>query len=109
MKLDGWKLISVSLAVISYLYLYNGHHCCCCCCCCYYYVLGRFKNGKVIISKQPEFKRMKVQQQVLEIREVCELDAGNYTVVMRNPAAALEARLSFTLIVNGNQQPCLLL
>lgn len=59
-----------------------------------------FKNGKVINSKRPEFKRMKVQQHVLEIREVCELDAGNYTVVMRNPAAALEARLSLTLIVN---------
>lgn len=71
--------------------------------------MGRFKNGKVINSKRPEFKRMKVQQQVLEIRDVCELDAGNYTVVMRNPSAALERRLSLTLIVNGNQQSCRLL
>ncbi|KAG5263725.1 hypothetical protein AALO_G00267910 [Alosa alosa] len=58
------------------------------------------KNGKVINSKRPEFKRMKLQHQTLEIRDVCELDAGNYTVVMRNPAAALEKRLSLTLIVN---------
>ena len=68
------------------------------CLCC---VSGRFRNAKAI-SKRPEFKRMKVHHQVLEIRDVCEQDAGNYTVVVRNTAAALEKRLSLTLIVNGN-------
>ncbi|XP_031442663.1 vascular endothelial growth factor receptor 3 isoform X2 [Clupea harengus] len=58
-----------------------------------------FRNAKAI-SKRPEFKRMKVHHQVLEIRDVCEQDAGNYTVVVRNTAAALEKRLSLTLIVN---------
>ncbi|KAL2077803.1 hypothetical protein ACEWY4_027307 [Coilia grayii] len=58
------------------------------------------KNGKVINSKRPEFKRMRVQHQVLEIREVCEQDAGNYTMVARNMAAGLDKRLSLTLIVN---------
>lgn len=58
-----------------------------------------FKNGKVI-SKRPEFKRMRAQQQTLEIRDVCEQDAGNYTIVTSNTAARLERRLSLTLVVN---------
>ncbi|XP_063046319.1 vascular endothelial growth factor receptor 3 isoform X2 [Engraulis encrasicolus] len=61
------------------------------------------RNGKVINSKRPEFKRMRVQQnQVLEIREICEQDAGNYTVVMTNTwkNESLEKRLTLNLIVN---------
>lgn len=106
-KLDGWKLISGSPGVegdLSYLYYRHRHH---------HHVFVvvlcltplRLRNGKVINSKRPEFKRMRVQQnQVLEIREICEQDAGNYTVVMTNTwkNESLEKRLTLNLIVNGN-------
>lgn len=58
-----------------------------------------YKNGK-LISRRPEFSRFKVQQQALEIRDVCKQDAGEYAVILRNTAAALEKKLNFTLIVN---------
>ncbi|KAJ8396760.1 hypothetical protein AAFF_G00013590 [Aldrovandia affinis] len=58
-----------------------------------------FKNGK-LINKRPEFNRMKYQHHALEIREVCQQDAGNYTIVLKNSAALLERRLSLTLVVN---------
>lgn len=61
----------------------------------------RFKNGK-LISRRPEFSRFKVLNQALEIRDVCKQDAGEYTVIVKNTAAALEKRLNYTLIVNGN-------
>ncbi|XP_051514996.1 vascular endothelial growth factor receptor 3 isoform X3 [Myxocyprinus asiaticus] len=58
-----------------------------------------YKNGK-LITKRPEFSRFKVQQQALEIRDVCKQDAGEYMVILKNTPAALEKRLNFTLIVN---------
>lgn len=61
----------------------------------------RYKNGR-LVSRRPEFSRFKVQQQALEIRDVCKQDAGEYMLVLKNTPAALEKRLNFTLIVNGN-------
>ncbi|XP_048032498.1 vascular endothelial growth factor receptor 3 isoform X2 [Megalobrama amblycephala] len=58
-----------------------------------------YKNGR-LVSKRPEFIRFKVQQQALEIRDVCKQDAGEYMLVLKNTPAALEKRLNFTLIVN---------
>ncbi|RXM27295.1 Vascular endothelial growth factor receptor 3 [Acipenser ruthenus] len=58
-----------------------------------------YKDGK-IITKSPEFNRMKQWHYVLEIREVSQLDAGNYTVVLRNSAARLERGLSLYLVIN---------
>lgn len=58
-----------------------------------------YKDGK-IITKSPEFNRMKQWHYVLEIREVSQLDAGNYTVVLRNSASRLERRLSLYLVIN---------
>ncbi|KAL4649213.1 vascular endothelial growth factor receptor 3 isoform X1 [Arapaima gigas] len=58
-----------------------------------------YKDGKVI-NKRPEFNRMKAQQYTLEIREVCQQDKGNYTIVVKNSAAFLERRLSLSLVVN---------
>ncbi|TRY81334.1 hypothetical protein DNTS_029760 [Danionella cerebrum] len=57
-----------------------------------------FKNGKLVSSKISS--RFKLQQHTLQIRDVCKQDAGEYTVVLRNTAMALERRLNFTLIVN---------
>ncbi|XP_051505452.1 vascular endothelial growth factor receptor 3-like isoform X3 [Myxocyprinus asiaticus] len=58
-----------------------------------------YKNGK-LITRRPEFSRFKVQQQTLEIRDVCKQDAGEYTVLLKNTAATLEKSLNFSLIVN---------
>ncbi|XP_030650144.1 vascular endothelial growth factor receptor 3 isoform X2 [Chanos chanos] len=58
-----------------------------------------YKNGR-LITKRPEFSRLKSQSQALEIRDVCVQDAGNYTVVVKNSEPSLEKTLSFTLIVN---------
>ncbi|XP_023694602.1 vascular endothelial growth factor receptor 3 isoform X3 [Paramormyrops kingsleyae] len=58
-----------------------------------------YKDGK-LINKQPEFNRMKYQQHSLDIREVCQQDAGNYTLVLKNSAALLERRISLSLLVN---------
>lgn len=60
----------------------------------------RYKNGKLISSKNSS--RFKVQQNSLQIRDVCKQDAGEYMLVLKNSPAALEKRLNFTLIVNGN-------
>lgn len=61
----------------------------------------RYKNGR-LVSRRPEFSRFKVQHQALEIRDVCEQDAGEYMLILKNTLAALEKSLNFTLIVNGN-------
>ncbi|KAG7464860.1 hypothetical protein MATL_G00170170 [Megalops atlanticus] len=58
-----------------------------------------YKDGR-LINKRPEFNRMKYQHHALEIREVCQQDAGNYTIVLKNNAALLERRLSLILVVN---------
>ncbi|ROK80927.1 Vascular endothelial growth factor receptor 3 [Anabarilius grahami] len=58
-----------------------------------------YKNGR-LVSKRPEFSRFKVQQQALEIRDVCKQDAGEYMLVLKNTPAALEKRLNFTLFIN---------
>ncbi|XP_061089721.1 vascular endothelial growth factor receptor 3 isoform X1 [Conger conger] len=58
-----------------------------------------FKDGR-LITKRPEFNRMKYQHHALEIKEVSQQDAGNYTIVLTNTAALLERRLSITLVVN---------
>lgn len=68
---------------------------CVCVCVC------RYKKGRPI-NKRPEFRRFKVLQQALEIRDVCKQDAGEYMLVLKNTPAALEKKLNFTLIVNGN-------
>ncbi|XP_067240861.1 vascular endothelial growth factor receptor 3 isoform X2 [Chanodichthys erythropterus] len=58
-----------------------------------------YKNGRQV-TRWPEFSRFKVQQQALEIRDVCKQDAGEYMLVLKNTPAALEKRLNFTLIIN---------
>ncbi|XP_066572635.1 vascular endothelial growth factor receptor 3 isoform X1 [Amia ocellicauda] len=58
-----------------------------------------YKDGK-LINKSPEFNRMRYQHHSLEIREVSQQDAGNYTIVLKNGAAQLEKRLSLQLVVN---------
>ncbi|KAJ8247151.1 hypothetical protein GJAV_G00259330 [Gymnothorax javanicus] len=58
-----------------------------------------FKDGK-LITRRPEFNRMKYQHHALDIKEVSPQDAGNYTIVLKNTAALLERRLSITLVVN---------
>uniref|UniRef100_A0AAY4EPY6 Vascular endothelial growth factor receptor 3 n=1 Tax=Denticeps clupeoides TaxID=299321 RepID=A0AAY4EPY6_9TELE len=67
--------------------------------------LCRFKDGK-LINRRPEFKRMRAHHHMLEIRDVCEQDSGNYTVVMKNVAASLEKQLSLTFVVNVPPQIC---
>lgn len=65
-----------------------------------------FKYGK-LVNQRPEFKmkRMRVHlNHALEIRDVCLGDAGVYTVVLKNIAAALEQRLNITLVVNAVPQ-----
>lgn len=60
-----------------------------------------FKDGK-LINQRPELKkRMRMHfNHALEIRDVCQEDAGSYTVVLKNRAAVLENRLNMTLVVN---------
>uniref|UniRef100_A0A8C9W5X7 Vascular endothelial growth factor receptor 3 n=1 Tax=Scleropages formosus TaxID=113540 RepID=A0A8C9W5X7_SCLFO len=58
-----------------------------------------YKDGK-LINKRPEFNRMKTQQETLEIREVCQQDMGNYTIVVKNSATRLEKSLSLSLVVD---------
>ncbi|XP_015205375.2 vascular endothelial growth factor receptor 3 isoform X1 [Lepisosteus oculatus] len=58
-----------------------------------------YKDGK-LITKSPEFNRMRYQNHGLEIRDVLQQDSGNYTVVLRNSAAGLERSLSLSLVVN---------
>uniref|UniRef100_A0AAY4ER61 Vascular endothelial growth factor receptor 3 n=1 Tax=Denticeps clupeoides TaxID=299321 RepID=A0AAY4ER61_9TELE len=62
-------------------------------------------DGK-LINRRPEFKRMRAHHHMLEIRDVCEQDSGNYTVVMKNVAASLEKQLSLTFVVNVPPQIC---
>uniref|UniRef100_A0A8C9U1A1 Vascular endothelial growth factor receptor 3 n=1 Tax=Scleropages formosus TaxID=113540 RepID=A0A8C9U1A1_SCLFO len=59
----------------------------------------KYKDGK-LINKRPEFNRMKTQQETLEIREVCQQDMGNYTIVVKNSATRLEKSLSLSLVVD---------
>lgn len=61
----------------------------------------RYKNA-TLIKKGPEFPRFKPQEHHLEIRDVREEDAGDYTLVMKNTAAGIEKKIHFILIVNGN-------
>ena len=68
--------------------------------CVFVCVLNRYKDGK-LITRRPEFNRMR-QHQNLEIRDVCQEDSGNYTVVLRSKALSLEKRLTYTLIINGS-------
>ncbi|XP_011609065.2 vascular endothelial growth factor receptor 3 isoform X1 [Takifugu rubripes] len=61
-----------------------------------------FRDGKKI-NHRPEFKMKKTKihlNHALEIRDVCEEDSGQYSVVLKNRAAALEQRLNITLVVN---------
>nr|XP_057919188.1 vascular endothelial growth factor receptor 3 isoform X2 [Doryrhamphus excisus] len=65
-----------------------------------------YKNGK-LITERPEFKmkRMRIHlNHALEIRDVGPEDAGFYTVVLKNSAAALERKLNITLVVNVSPQ-----
>ncbi|XP_072519096.1 vascular endothelial growth factor receptor 3 isoform X2 [Salminus brasiliensis] len=58
-----------------------------------------YKN-MTLITRRPEFSRFKSQDRHLEIRDVRKEDAGNYTLVLKNPAAGIEKKLHFVLIVN---------
>ncbi|XP_028669590.1 vascular endothelial growth factor receptor 3 [Erpetoichthys calabaricus] len=58
-----------------------------------------YKDGKLII-KSPEFNRIKQDHYKLEIREVSQENAGNYTLVLKNYASNLEAKVSLFLTVN---------
>ncbi|XP_023257900.1 vascular endothelial growth factor receptor 3 [Seriola lalandi dorsalis] len=61
-----------------------------------------YRDGK-LINHRPEFKMKRMRMHLnhaLEIKDVCQEDSGNYTVVLKNSAAALERRLNITLVVN---------
>ncbi|XP_055368489.1 vascular endothelial growth factor receptor 3 isoform X2 [Betta splendens] len=61
-----------------------------------------YKDGK-LINQRPEFRMKRVRMHLnhaLEIKDVCQDDAGLYTVALRNRGAALERRLNITLVVN---------
>ncbi|XP_061901702.1 vascular endothelial growth factor receptor 3 isoform X2 [Entelurus aequoreus] len=65
-----------------------------------------YKDGK-LITERPEFKmkRMRIHlNHALEIRDVSPKDAGFYSLVLKNGAAALERRLNITLVVNVSPQ-----
>lgn len=65
-----------------------------------------YKDGK-LVNQRPEFKMKRMRMHlnhVLEIRDVCQGDAGLYTVVLKNSAAVLEQRLNITLVVNVRPQ-----
>ncbi|XP_026796479.1 vascular endothelial growth factor receptor 3 isoform X3 [Pangasianodon hypophthalmus] len=53
-----------------------------------------------VITRRPEFSRFKIHSHNLEIRDVRREDAGDYTLVLKNSAAAIEKKLHFILIVN---------
>uniref|UniRef100_A0A3B4X9G2 Vascular endothelial growth factor receptor 3 n=1 Tax=Seriola lalandi dorsalis TaxID=1841481 RepID=A0A3B4X9G2_SERLL len=59
--------------------------------------------SNLLINHRPEFKMKRMRMHLnhaLEIKDVCQEDSGNYTVVLKNSAAALERRLNITLVVN---------
>ncbi|KAL6479974.1 hypothetical protein MHYP_G00110070 [Metynnis hypsauchen] len=58
-----------------------------------------YKN-LTLITRRPEFSRFKSRDHHLEIRDVRKEDAGDYTVVLKNSAAAIEKKLHFILIIN---------
>ncbi|XP_058252672.1 vascular endothelial growth factor receptor 3 isoform X2 [Hemibagrus wyckioides] len=58
-----------------------------------------YKNV-TMITRRPEFSRFKIHNHNLEIRDVHREDAGDYTLVLKNNAAAIEKKLHFILIVN---------
>ncbi|XP_051929096.1 vascular endothelial growth factor receptor 3 isoform X2 [Hippocampus zosterae] len=61
-----------------------------------------YRDGK-LINERPEFKMRRLRihlNHALEIKDVGPGDAGLYTVVLKNNAAALERRLNITLVVN---------
>ncbi|XP_026864436.2 vascular endothelial growth factor receptor 3 isoform X1 [Electrophorus electricus] len=62
--------------------------------------LTHWYKNMTLITKRPEFSRFRSQDHNLEIRDVRKEDAGNYTLVLKNSAAAIEKKLQFTLIVN---------
>lgn len=70
-------------------------------------VRQRYRDGK-LINERPEFKMKRLRihlNHALEIKDVGPGDAGLYTAVLKNNAAALERRLNITLVVNGNCSP----
>uniref|UniRef100_H3AXI0 Vascular endothelial growth factor receptor 3 n=1 Tax=Latimeria chalumnae TaxID=7897 RepID=H3AXI0_LATCH len=58
-----------------------------------------YKDGK-LINNNAVFTKHKHSQYSLVIREVSERDSGNYTILLRNPSASLEEKLSLQLQVN---------
>ncbi|XP_076878856.1 vascular endothelial growth factor receptor 3 isoform X2 [Brachyhypopomus gauderio] len=58
-----------------------------------------YKNV-TLIRKRAEFSRFRWQDHQLEIRDVRKEDAGTYTLILKNSAAAIEKKLHFTVIVN---------
>uniref|UniRef100_A0A8C6TGS2 Vascular endothelial growth factor receptor 3 n=1 Tax=Neogobius melanostomus TaxID=47308 RepID=A0A8C6TGS2_9GOBI len=58
-------------------------------------------NVNVSAFPTPDTKWMRMHpKHALEIKDVCQEDAGVYTVVLKNSAARLEQRLNITLVVN---------
>ncbi|XP_057706895.1 vascular endothelial growth factor receptor 3 isoform X1 [Corythoichthys intestinalis] len=63
----------------------------------------RWYRDRKLINERPEFKmkRMRIHlNHALEIKDVNPGDAGLYTVVLKNSAAALQRKLNITLVVN---------
>ncbi|KAM9834873.1 vascular endothelial growth factor receptor 3 isoform X2 [Syngnathus typhle] len=61
-----------------------------------------YRDGK-LINERPEFKMKRLRihtNHALEIKDVAPGDAGLYTAVLKNSAAALERRRNITLVVN---------
>ncbi|XP_053319585.1 vascular endothelial growth factor receptor 3 isoform X2 [Spea bombifrons] len=58
-----------------------------------------FKDGK-LIPFSSIYSKYRQAQHALQIRDVVELDAATYTLVLRNEQASLEERISLQLVVN---------
>uniref|UniRef100_A0A8C9TKH9 receptor protein-tyrosine kinase n=1 Tax=Scleropages formosus TaxID=113540 RepID=A0A8C9TKH9_SCLFO len=60
----------------------------------------RFKNSQPVIKEDMRFSRIRADKDSLTIYDVAEKDAGNYTVVLRNPSTREEKKAFVQLIVN---------
>uniref|UniRef100_A0A8C9SW25 receptor protein-tyrosine kinase n=1 Tax=Scleropages formosus TaxID=113540 RepID=A0A8C9SW25_SCLFO len=59
-----------------------------------------FKNSQPVIKEDMRFSRIRADKDSLTIYDVAEKDAGNYTVVLRNPSTREEKKAFVQLIVN---------
>ncbi|XP_036377722.1 vascular endothelial growth factor receptor 2 [Megalops cyprinoides] len=58
-----------------------------------------YKNGQPLSREELKY-RVRVGRDMITIHDIAEKDAGNYTVVLRNPTTKEEQQRSFQLLVN---------